>query len=379
MSQAYGAENRARCDTILSSALVVTIPVMLVIGSSWLTMGWLLEAIQLQASVARLAGSFLLIRFLGLPFVAFREIASSFLYGLRETKLPMYVSVASNLFVLMPLLVLLPPRIGGIFGVAIALTLVEAAQALALGVIMYCVVPMGTAGSVVWDGGIVKEVILIGVPSTLMSLSEWVGLEVVCMMPGWVCSDICTDLSVNAIATMILQLGWTLTRGFYSSGSVLVGAAIGEGDVPKARVAFNASVLLTVGMQSVLAAVLLLGRDLCASFFTDDADVRETLRYVLLFVAAYLFIASQATGMFMSTFECLNLVIWPAVLSSAIFIPGNILFAYVLAFKEGLGIYGLWASLDVSILLLCGSYCAYLFCVADWALASKLAQARSAA
>ena len=83
VSQAYGAENFARCGNILLKQLGVHVAVLVLITILWLNAENVLLLCKQPPEVARLTGLFLRWRLASLPFFALRLDLSTFLASQR--------------------------------------------------------------------------------------------------------------------------------------------------------------------------------------------------------------------------------------------------------------------------------------------------------
>jgi MATE family multidrug resistance protein len=110
----------------------------------------------------------------------------------------------------------------------------------------------------------------LGTPVGLMTMLEFTAFGVTGILMGWFGE---VPMAGHQIALNIASFTFMVPLGIASSGSVLVGHAVGRGDLDGARRESGAALTLGVGFMVASALVLLLIPRVLAGAFTTDAAV----------------------------------------------------------------------------------------------------------
>jgi len=157
-------------------------------------------------------------------------------------------------------------------------------------------------------------------------------------------------LAAHQIALNISSLTFMIPLGLASAGAVRVGQAIGRGEPPAAARAGWATLALGTAFMAVSAAVFVAVPRRLIGAFTVDPGVL-TLGVPLLFVAAgfQLFDGVQGvtTGNLRGAGDTRTAMICHALAHWTVGLPVG----YVLAFRAGLGVIGLWVGLSAGLVV----------------------------
>lgn len=159
--------------------------------------------------------------------------------------------------------------------------------------------------------------------------------------------------AAHQIAINIAAFAFMTPLGVAAAGAVRVGAYVGAGDSPGARLAGWTAVLLGVAMMIVTGLLFLLIPRGLIGLFTQDVDVLALGTSLLLVAAVFqLFDGLQAvaTGVLRGLGETRAPMLTNLVGHWAIGLP----FGYILCFVVGMGVVGLWWGLSVG-LIVCGT------------------------
>ena len=114
------------------------------------------------------------------------------------------------------------------------------------------------------------RMVRLGAPVGLMTMLEFTAFGVTGLMMGWFGE---VPMAGHQIALNLASFTFMVPLGIASSGSVLVGHAIGRGDLPGARRESGAALLLGVGFMTASALLFLVVPRILAGAFTTDAAV----------------------------------------------------------------------------------------------------------
>jgi multidrug resistance protein, MATE family len=159
-------------------------------------------------------------------------------------------------------------------------------------------------------------------------------------------------LAAHQIALNLAALTFMVPLGVASAAAVRVGQAVGRRDPRGAASAGWTAIAIGVGFMSAAAMVFLLIPRVLIQLFTRDAAVLE-IGVSLLFVAAVfqLFDGLQGvtTGALRGLADTRTAMLWNLGGHWAVGLP----LGYLLCFRWGLGVVGLWWGLSVG-LMICG-------------------------
>ena len=159
-------------------------------------------------------------------------------------------------------------------------------------------------------------------------------------------------LAAHQIALNLAALTFMVPLGVASAAAVRVGQAVGRRDPRGAASAGWTAIAIGVGFMSSAAIVFLVMPRALIRLFTDDAAVLE-IGVSLLFVAAVfqLFDGLQGvtTGALRGLGDTRTAMLWNLAGHWVVGLP----LGYLLCFRWGLGVVGLWWGLSVG-LMICG-------------------------
>ncbi|MGH7585983.1 MAG: MATE family efflux transporter, partial [Gemmatimonadales bacterium] len=182
------------------------------------------------------------------------------------------------------------------------------------------------------------RVFSLGAPVGLMTMLEFMAFGATGLLMGLLGT---TPMAGHQIEITLASFTFMVPLGIAASGSVLVGHAIGRGDLPGARRESGATLLLGVGFMTLSALVFLLIPRVLAGAFTTDAAVLAVAAMLLpiagvfqVFDGIQVVSAGLLRGMGDTRYPMLGNVIGFWVLG----IPAGVLFT----FGFGWGPKGLW-------------------------------------
>ena len=195
----------------------------------------------------------------------------------------------------------------------------------------------------------VRRLFVLGFPAAGQMVLEVGVFAAATALAGRVSSN---ALAAHQIALNFAALTFMVPLGVSSAAAVRVGQAIGRRDPLGAASAGWTAIAIGVGFMSGAAIVFLAMPRGLIRLFTDDAAVLET-GVALLFVAAVfqLFDGLQGvtTGALRGLGDTRTAMLWNLAGHWAVGLP----LGYLLCFRWGLGVVGLWWGLSVG-LTICG-------------------------
>jgi Na+-driven multidrug efflux pump len=212
----------------------------------------------------------------------------------------------------------------------------------------------------IWKGCVIQDAIqpkaiieflTLGIPGMLQVMFEWVAFEILALLCGILPNgdDAIIGIGANNIVTNIALLTFMPYLGLSIAGSVRIGNALGAGDVHRAEVASNLT-LVTAAVFSVVNMTLLLSlRKVLPWFFTTDLDIIHQAEQLLLLSAMYQIpdaLNACAQGIFRGSGRQGLSAKFNFVAFYIIGLP----LGYVLGIQLGYGVVGLWLGMTVGLL-----------------------------
>ena len=357
VSQAFGAGRMDECHRWLLHgvvlALVLTVPTTLLLF--W--MAATLDRWGMNPDVLRLVRPYLdAVAWSTLPLLLYFGFRR-YLQGLGVVRPIMVTLIGANLLNVIANWALIFGHLGlpalGVAGAAWATVLSRVVMAVSLAVVilrrdrLYRPRLMETPLTIEWAR--VRRLIALGAPA-----AGQLTLEVGVFAAGSALAGrmLPASLAAHQIALNLAGFTYMVPLGLASAGAVRVGHAIGRGDAAAASRAGWTALLFGVLFMSAAALAFTTIPSLLLGAFTTDPRVVE-IGVALLAVAAVfqLFDGLQgvATGVLRGLGDTRTPMLWNLAGHWGIGLP----LAYLLAFRFGLGVIGLWWGLS-SGLIICG-------------------------
>ena len=191
----------------------------------------------------------------------------------------------------------------------------------------------------------VEHLITIGTPIGLQSFAEAFLFTASFIIIGWINKE---ALAAHHIANQMAELTFMLATGIGAATTIRVSHQLGKGDLQAVRMASRASVHLCLLMNTIGAAIMILGKNYIPYIFTKDLEVIP-IASSLLIIAGTL---QYADGL-----QCIGAAMLRGI--QDVRVPMRIaLFAYigvalplgmVLTFPAGLGAEGMWIAFVIAL------------------------------
>ncbi len=115
-------------------------------------------------------------------------------------------------------------------------------------------------------GALLSDFMTIALPAFFNDVAWSLAFSVFSVILGHMGSDV---VAANAVASMALNLGAIVSRGFANATTVIVGKAIGEGDTAKAKIYGRRMVWITLAFSALGGFVILLIRPVLMTIYSD--------------------------------------------------------------------------------------------------------------
>jgi MATE family multidrug resistance protein len=158
----------------------------------------------------------------------------------------------------------------------------------------------------------------------------------------------------HQIASNLTALAYMIPLAMASASGVLVGQAIGAGDMHRARMTGLMGIGGGFGIACVVGIAIWLGRDVIAGLYASDPDVRGVAAALLAFVACYhLFDATSAVAV--SALRGYKKTVVPMICNIVALWGVGMAGGYVLAFghagRPPMGASGFWVAATVGMMI----------------------------
>ncbi|WP_107879064.1 MATE family efflux transporter [Neisseria animaloris] len=155
-------------------------------------------------------------------------------------------------------------------------------------------------------------------------------------------------VAAQQVVMSLTSVIYMIPQSIGSAGTVRVGYTIGRGEYKRARYISGVSLILGLVLAVATALLLVFFRYPLAGMYTDDAAVLAIAATVLLFAAFFqLGDATQCIASY--ALRGYKLTKIPMLIHAVAFWGFGLVPGYFLAYSAGMGIYGFWTALVVSL------------------------------
>ena len=190
------------------------------------------------------------------------------------------------------------------------------------------------------------------VPAAILFAADWLGFEILTFMSSYISPQ---ALAANICLFNFITLIFMIPLGMSFATTTLVGISIGGQKVKNAKKYTIASVILAVCVISVTTIFVIIFRDTLPHLYTHEENVAKLVSGLLGIYVCFALI--DAAGIILNgAIKGLGMQGIASFICLFILYPVNIPLGYYLAFIAGYGVYGLWYSQFISVVLLLVSY-----------------------
>jgi MATE family multidrug resistance protein len=350
---AKGAKKQGDCGKVLDNGFMINIVFSIIIILLMVLLSYLLKYFNQPPEVVKLGKSYLNILTISvLPFIIF-QIYRQFLEGLSYVRPPMFVAIAANIFNALFNWLLIYGNLGfpamGLDGAGWATTFTRVLMALALMIFTIKSPSMKAYNPGIkfsdWDKTIIKKLINIGLPSGVQYFLEIGAFSFAAIMMGWLGS---IPLAAHQIAINLSAITYMIILGISTAGTIRVGNALGEKNIPEIRRAGFSAALVSTSIMLTFGIIFIIFRNFLPHIYIDENDVIELASKLIVVVAFYqIFDGIQATGI--GILRGLTDVKIPMFIVFASYWIIAIPFSYVTGFVLDYGAIGIWIGLLIGL------------------------------
>ncbi len=192
-----------------------------------------------------------------------------------------------------------------------------------------------------------KHIFGMGYPIAIQTALETSTFTIAAIMVGWIGI---TELAAHQVVMTISQLFFLLLLGLSFAISILVSNAFGKKDILEVRAYVRCGYAMTLGVSIVLSVLLYFFRYQVTGLFTDSPEVSSIAVSLIFMLFAYQF----GDGLQLCFANVLKGLQDVKPIMLAAFVSYYIIAipcAYLLGFKAGLGIFGVWLGFPIGLTL----------------------------
>lgn len=193
-----------------------------------------------------------------------------------------------------------------------------------------------------------KELLRIGIPSSLQYAMESGAFAVSGIMIGWFGA---VQQAAHQIAIGIASLTFMVSMGLSAAGSILVGNALGRGKVNDVRTIGKKTLIMGLFYGILCAVLFALTKDYLPYLFNNEVEV-VAWASVLLVLAGVFQIPDAIQAIDIGLLRGLHDVRIPTIWISVAYWVIGIPFGYYLAFYQGMESSGIWYGLVIGLSVL---------------------------
>ncbi len=195
------------------------------------------------------------------------------------------------------------------------------------------------------DVSIMKKLLKIGIPCAFQYFFEVSAFAASSVMVGWMGTQ---ALAAHQIALNLASISFMVAMGISAAGTIRVSDAVGRGSTGDIRAAGFSATLLCAGFMASAGLVFVLFRYYLPTFYVSDSEVIE-MSATLLVIVAFFQISDGTQAVGLGILRGITDMKIPTLINLAAYWVIGLPSSYVLAFHFGLGIYGIWYGLLISL------------------------------
>ncbi len=360
VAAADGRQNHRRIALLLTSGLIISTGVGVLLFLTGYILSPYLYYLRQPAEVVQLAIPYLNILCCSLvPLMLFQGL-KQFAEGLSLTRQSMYLSVGANLlnFGLNYLLIFGYggfPRMG-LNGAATATLISRVVMALLMGVYIwrsprFVQYRQQTRRKLIsFKHG--RRIFKLGLPIAGQMLFEMSAFSFSAIMIGWLGAK---QLAAHQIAINVAAVTYMMASGIAAAATIRVSNELGRSQFREMRQAGFSGIMMALLFMTVMAVILIVTKNYIPMLYVHDAAVIKMAAGLLVIAALFqLSDGVQVAGL--GALRGLEDVKVPGLISFLAYWVVGLPTGYILCFKLGLGVNGIWtgllAGLTVAAILL---------------------------
>ncbi len=350
---AYGAGNNKECGVVLRQSLIVNLLTGVLLCG--VTIG-VSESIQYMNQPTEIVGpASLYMKVLGLSMIPLMLFQSyrQFAEGVSYLKPVMFITLLANLVNILANWIFIYGNLGapelGLTGAGIATISSRTFMAITL-MIIVAKSPIlkrfdPTLNYRKIDFSMMRRLLSIGIPAGFQYFFEVSAFAASSVMIGWMGT---TQLAAHQIALNLASISFMVAMGISAAGTIRVSNAVGRKDVRGTRIAGFSATFLCAGFMAAAGLVFILFRSYFPTLYISDESVIKMSASLLVIVAFFqISDGTQAVGI--GILRGITDMKVPTLITLTAYWIIGLPCGYILGFTFGLGIFGIWYGLLISL------------------------------
>lgn len=195
------------------------------------------------------------------------------------------------------------------------------------------------------DFGIMKKLLKIGIPGGFQYFFEVSAFAASSIMIGWIGA---TELAAHQIALSLASMTFMVAMGISAAATIRVSNAVGKKDILATRMAGFSAAFLCAAFMASAGLVFIIFRKQLPGFYILEPAVIEIASSLLMIVAVFqVSDGTQAVGL--GILRGITDMKIPTFFTLAAYWLAGLPAGYLLAFKFGMGVMGVWVGLLISL------------------------------
>lgn len=192
----------------------------------------------------------------------------------------------------------------------------------------------------------IKTIAKVGFPIGAQMVIEASLFSLTAIMAGWIGTD---EQAAHQVVANLSMLTFMIVNGISQSATIRVGNLLGQRAIPMLKNSVNVHFIVVSTLMVIFGILFVILKDLLPTMFIQDNTVVSIASSLIIIAALYqLFDGLQIVGL--GVLRGFSDVTIPMYLSVVAYILIGITSGYLIAFKAGLGIQGLWYGLCIGLM-----------------------------
>ncbi|MBB6610035.1 MATE family efflux transporter [Pontibacter sp. Tf4] len=360
IAAAEGRRNYTRISLLLLNGLISNFLLGILLFIAGYFLSPYINLLNQPEDVVKLAIPYVNILFLSMVPLMLFQAFKQFAEGLSFTKQSMYITIGANLLNIFLNYVLIWGKLGfpelGMLGAAWATFISRVIMALMMAAwVLYAKRFEVFRHFLRWRHLSflhMYRIFKLGLPISGQMIFEMGAFSFSAIMIGWLGAK---QLAAHQIAINVASVTYMMASGIAAAATIRVGNQKGLGNYRAMRMAGNSSFAMGVLFMLVSGLLMVAAKDIIPALYIDDPEVIQVAS-TLLIIAALFQISDGVQVVGLGALRGLEDVRIPGVISLVAYWVFGLPVGYVLGFKLGFGVNGVWlgllAGLSVAALLL---------------------------
>lgn len=354
VSEAFGENHGWKSIGVMRSAVKVAVVISIIFYLIMAVVDQHFAVFRESDAITGLAQRFLRVLNYSTPMLMFFTLGKQFMDGQGRTKVSMVVMIFGLVCNVFLNWVLITGNLGcpayGIEGAAIATGTSRTIMCVMIwGYILYDKKTKALYQQ--YQSGLspvksyIDQILRIGIPSGLLMFFEVAAFSAGQIMSGWLGE---ASLASFQVAINMASITFMMVSGLAAAGTIMTGYAYGAKDREALRLSGNTVYLLAFGSQAIFAVFFLIFNQQLPKIYTHDAQVISTASSLLILAALFqISDGFQVVGS--GILRGMQDVKMPSVLAFASYWLVMVPVSYLLAFRFGMGVHGIWVGFVIGL------------------------------